>query len=268
MNQEGTDNNIQLPDFGDLFNTEDGFDFGVSNLELDFGEGFNQYKDLFDILNEGNEFEPRFLKAKIQRHKQDFVTAKNAVDLARRMHFEPGAVIHAYTTGDFIFGDFIEAFMEVYDVTAKKLTISTLSMSEDNIAMLGALLLDGRVEELNLIISYYFYANERHDKMPMIYTTLGQDNRFQLAVARTHSKIIQMETTRGNKLVIHGSANLRSSSSIEQFTVEDNPELYDFYDEVHTQILDKYKTINKAVGTRELRQVLKEIGEEQEQEQE
>lgn len=256
---------LNMPDFGEIFGGDDAFDFGVSNLDIEFGEGFTQYKGLFDILNEGNEFEPRFLKAKVQRHKQDFVTAKNARELAERIEFGAGDVIHAYTTGDFVFGDFLEAFMQVYDVTAKKITISTLSMSEDNIAMLGALLLDGKVDELNLIISYYFYANERHDKMPMIYTTLGQDNRFQMAVARIHSKIIQMETHRGNKLVIHGSANLRSSATIEAFTIEDNPELYDFFDEIHGEIIGKYKTINKAVGGKHLREILKEIGDKQEQ---
>lgn len=37
-------------DFADLFNFDDAFDFGASDLEL------------FDILNEGQEFEPALLK--------------------------------------------------------------------------------------------------------------------------------------------------------------------------------------------------------------
>lgn len=43
-------------DFTDLFNFDDAFDFGASDLEL------------FDILNEGQEFELRFIKAMEQRH--------------------------------------------------------------------------------------------------------------------------------------------------------------------------------------------------------
>lgn len=43
-------------DFADLFNFDDAFDFGASDLEL------------FDILNEGQEFEPSFMKAMEQRH--------------------------------------------------------------------------------------------------------------------------------------------------------------------------------------------------------
>ena len=43
-------------DFTDLFNFDDAFDFGASDL------------DLFDILNEGQEFEPSFMKVKVQKH--------------------------------------------------------------------------------------------------------------------------------------------------------------------------------------------------------
>lgn len=252
------------PDFtADLFNFEDAFDFGTPNLDLDFGEGFNQHRDIFEILNEDYDLlEPRFHKAKIQKHRKGFATARNARTLAEQIQFKAGDRIHCFVTGDFIFGDFIEAFMDLYDVTAKSLTISTLSLSEDNIEMLGSLLYSDRVQELNLIISYYFYANERSNMMPLIYTTLGQDNRFQLAVARTHAKVVLMETERGNKLVIHGSANLRSSDSIEQFTIEDDPDLYDFHDEAYKKIIETHKTIDKAVGGKHLREILKELGKE------
>ena len=47
--------------------------------------------------------------------------------------------------------------------------------------------------------------------------------------------------------MIHGSANLRSSSNIEQLVIENSPGLYDFCYDVHAAIIDKHKTINKAV---------------------
>jgi len=52
--------------------------------------------------------------------------------------------------------------------------------------------------------------------------------------------------------VMHGSANLRSSGNIEQFTMEDNEELYNFYDEVFVSILERYRTINKQLRGNEL----------------
>ena len=50
--------------------------------------------------------------------------------------------------------------------------------------------------------------------------------------------------------MIHGSANLRSSGSIEQFTIEENRKLFDFYDEQMKKLIDKYATIRKPVRNR------------------
>ena len=52
------------------------------------------------------------------------------------------------------------------------------------------------------------------------------------------------------------SANLRSSGNIEQFTMEDNEELYNFYDEVFGSILERYRTINKQLRGNELWDVM------------
>lgn len=66
-------------------------------------------------------------------------------------------------------------------------------------------------------------------------------------MAGIHTKTVHFETLGGRKIVMHGSANLRSSGNIEQFTMEENPELYDFYDERFRGIIDKYATIRKPV---------------------
>lgn len=77
------------------------------------------------------------------------------------------------------------------------------------------------------------------------------DNRFQLAVADIHTKTVHFNTSGGRKIVMHGSANLRSSGNIEQFTIEENPELYDFYEEKFSKILEKYATINHSIRAKE-----------------
>ena len=86
--------------------------------------------------------------------------------------------------------------------------------------------------------------------IPYAYRELDKDDRFQLAIADIHTKTVHFETEGGKHIVIHGSANLRSSGNIEQFTIEDNKELYDFYDEKFKLILDKYATIRKEIRTR------------------
>ena len=66
-------------DFTDLFNFDDAFDFGASDLDLDFGEGFIQHKDLFDILNEGKSLNHAFMKAKVLGHdiKWSYIVVRN-----------------------------------------------------------------------------------------------------------------------------------------------------------------------------------------------
>lgn len=125
--------------------------------------------------------------------------------------------------------------------------ISTLSLSQNNVDSLHTLMDKGYIEELNLIISVYFWGNERRSLVPYIYKQLDIGDRFQLAVAGVHTKTVHFETLGGRKIIMHGSANLRSSGNIEQFTMEENPELYDFYDDHFNRIIDKYATIRKPI---------------------
>lgn len=58
---------------------------------------------------------------------------------------------------------------------------------------------------------------------------------------------------------MHGSVNLRSSSNIEQFVIEDNKQLYDFNQDYQNRILEKYKTINKSIRGNTLWQKVVEV---------
>lgn len=102
------------------------------------------------------------------------------------------------------------------------MTITTLSLSQNNIDSLHNLMEGGYIGELNLIVSVYFWAHEIHQLIPYIYRQLDINDRFQLCVGGIHTKTTQFETMGGRKVIIHGSANLRSSGSVEQFTIEEN----------------------------------------------
>ena len=64
------------------------------------------------------------------------------------------------------------------------------------------------------------------------------------------------ETYNGGYVIIHGSANLRSSSNIEQFMIEENEELYKFNFEFQKRIVEEYKTIKKSIRSKKLWQVV------------
>jgi|GEM_PF-791190 hypothetical protein len=158
--------------------------------------------------------------------------------------------IHCLISGDFIFGDFFEAFAVKNNLKINDLTISTSSISQDNVDSLANLFNGDYLDMLNIIVSDYFWRNNRQNA-PYIYENLDIDNKFQLAVANIRTKISLMKIG-DMKFVIKGSANFRSSRSIEEFTIECSDELYDFHKEWHDFILDEYSTIRKEISPTKL----------------
>lgn len=229
---------------------ESGLDFNIGDIGIETPD-FDT--SLFDILEDGEGEETRYIKPKVYATSSDFVKYDNAEKLARDIEITTGARYDVVVNGSFIFGDFLEAFIVRNNAKCKRFTISTLSLNQNNVDSLHNLITHGYVDELNLIVSAYFYNMEIRALIPYIYRQLDIDNRLQLAVANVHTKTAQFETLGGKKIIAHGSANLRSSGSIEQFTIEENAELYDFYDNMFSRILERYQTIRKPVWGKKAR---------------
>lgn len=190
----------------------------------------------------------RYIKPKKTKDIPDrYLKYSLAEDLARDIEIEDGSRYFVLINGTFIAGDFIEALIVENNWHVRELTISTLSLSENNIDSLANLINGGYVDALNLIVSDYFYSHERRNLIPYAYKELDKDNKFQLAAAGTHCKLTMIETHCGKKVTIHGSANLRSSSNIEHICIEEGADLYDFNMEIQRSILEIHKTINKSV---------------------
>ena len=157
-----------------------------------------------------------------------------------------GQRIDALLSGNFIFGDFIEALAVRGNLLVDDITLSTLSMSRENVDSLENLIVGDFLQTLNIIVSDFWFSHNRQN-VEYIYEHLDHDNCFQLAVAGTHTKITLLRVG-DQKIVMQGSANLRSSRSLEVVTVETNSELYDFHRKWHDTILKHYATINKDVA--------------------
>jgi hypothetical protein len=115
-----------------------------------------------------------------------------AEDLACEVKPERGMRAFVVLDGSFIAGDFFEAWVVNHNIHVKKMTISTLSMSENNVDSLANILNAGYVDELDLVVSDYFYSHERSNLVPYIYKELDKQNRFQFAAAATHCKLCLM----------------------------------------------------------------------------
>lgn len=197
----------------------------------------------------GIELETRYIRQPLRNKlRAEQVKYENAGRLARDIGIlHPGERVDALIAGSFIMGDFIMAYLVENKLRADYMLVSTLSLSERNILAFAKLFEHGYIGQLDMMLSTYFFANEYHGLVRYLYRELDKDNRFQLAVSDIHTKITMFHVPDVGKFVIHGSANLRSSQNVEQICIENNPELYDFYTDAFTQVIDVHKTIRKPI---------------------
>lgn len=220
--------------------------------QFDFDE--TDFADFEIEIN--NEFQTRYLKPpKTKEIVEENLKYDDAKKLSKNLKLSECKRYFVIVNGSFYFGDFIEAFITDRNLIVNEMTISTLSMNENNVDSLANLLNNGYLKKLNLIVSDYFFSHERSNLIPYIYKELDKNNMFQLAVAGTHCKTCIFTTSCGRFVVMHGSANLRSSGNIEQFVIEENKEMYIFNYNYQKKIIDKYKTINKSIRGKELWQL-------------
>lgn len=193
------------------------------------------------MLGQSRYINPR----RVRKIPERMLKYEYAEKLAMDIKPKAGMRVYCLLDGKFIFGDFFEAWAVCHNIHIKKMTIATLSLSEANVDSLANLLNGGFVDALTLHVSDYFFSHERSNLVKYIYQQLDKDDKFQLVVSGTHCKICLIHTNAGRKVVIHGSANLRSSGNLEQIVLEENPPLYDFNVDVLEKIEARYKTIRK-----------------------
>ena len=210
----------------------DGFDLGIDGIEAEEEKPKNRY--VLPKLHRSI-----MTQAVHHKHAQSLIEDIGDAILA-------GETVHALLSGNFIFGDIFEALAVQKNVKFDDITISTLSISQENVDSLHNLIEGDYIGSLNLIISSFYWAHNRQNA-PYIYEALDIADKFQLAVASTHTKITLIKIG-DQKIVARGSANLRSSASIEEVSFETNPELYDFHMEWHQDLLKDYATIKKPIS--------------------
>lgn len=207
-----------------------------------------------DGIDNGRYDRPRIYEGNVTRP----VLYEHAADMVADLDLADGMRTFAIVSGNFVFGDVLEALVLERSVRFRTLTIQTLSMSQDNIDSLRRIrnVHGDRLESLRIALSDYFYSHERRVRegrntpalVPYLYQTLDDgDGVLDVAYASVHTKIVTFETLDGLKCVIDGSANLRSSRNLEQFRIECDAGLYDWIEEFTDRIFDAYSTMGRSV---------------------
>lgn len=227
---------------------------GFAVPDFDFGGASDLDFSLSDVARGGEDdglATTRYDRPRIYDNVLGEVAYEHACDFVDDLDLHDGYRAFAFVSGNFVFGDVLEAMVDRRKVAPRKMTIQTLSMSEENIDSLHNVidLMDGRLEQLRIILSVYFWGHEHHpgQLVPYLYEALdvpGID--FDVAFASIHTKIVSVETLAGNHLVMDGSANLRSSRNIEQIRIECDDGLYEYIEGFVDKVFAAYSAVNKS----------------------
>ena len=159
---------------------------------------------------------------KKRRGVRTFIKPENARQILDHLP-EPGDCTHAVVRGDFVLCEIVPAI--IGDTPAELVAIATLGMSKANAIQLADLRSRGLIQHLRVIVSHYFAGVDKTGTFADVCQILG-DNAPK--VCRNHSKVILIQQP-GRHFVIAGSANLRSSDNIEQFSIWNDPEVFAFH---------------------------------------
>lgn len=134
--------------------------------------------------------------------------------------------------GNCQFADFIlEMRKEVGQL--QEAIFTTLSCNEYTFSVLDQLEC-----KKHLLVSSYFLATDTANTLPKLKAE-GRLENYSIGFFRNHTKICLLKTET-DYFVMCGSANLRSSATIEQFTIINDKNIYDFNRDWILTLIEKY----------------------------
>lgn len=218
------------------------------DLNIDLGGIDLSAFDPADFKGEPEEDDPMedaiWTRPVVRRPK--VVCYEHAQDFARALTIDNETETFAYVAGGFVFGDFLEALVEDRRLSVRRLGMQMLSLNDENIDSLRNVVEMCGTERLDLCLSGYWYSTELHKGgvVGYLFDQLDLDGlELHVAIAELHCKVVTIETWAGNRLTMHGSANLRSSNSIEQIHISPDPALWEFCQGVTDRIVGAYDVL-------------------------
>jgi len=169
------------------------------------------------VVVQGQEAKAR-LRAKDRGSRKKFIQARNAEDLAQHLPLPEGGWLQGLVPGDFVFGDILPVLARY--AKPKRILISTLSMSKHNVDTLVRMRED--LESMLVLVSTY-WRNTDKQGVQWYFNDVAKKHDITVKQVRIHAKISVM--LGDSSYVMAGSANLRSSDSIEHFTLINSDEL-------------------------------------------
>lgn len=217
----------------------------LPSVDLELSDlGFDS--DLHDFVSDVDVYEQRVYNRDIVKRPQT-VCYEYAMDFANQVVLDDKTETFAFVSGNFVFGDFVEALVDMRRLSVKRMSLMTLSLNDENIDSIRNIIEWENVERLDLVVSDYWFTHERFKGglVDYLFNELRVPGmELNVAFAAVHCKTWCIETRNGHYLTIQGSANLRSSRNIEQVHISPSRDLFNFVDGFTQECINAYETVN------------------------
>lgn len=109
----------------------------------------------------------------------------------------------------------------------EEIIIVVYSINSEAAKLINDLILGEKIKKAKILMSNL--RNKAHRAKEQITRDLFVNNpNVDLFFCSSHAKIISMRTSAGNYYTIEGSGNLSFNSRVEQYSIDNNKELFDF----------------------------------------
>ena len=167
------------------------------------------------------------LPSALRRHQETTRRVVEIVEAAKIVEHlpGPGESVHALMSGRFDLALVLAAVLEQQGPA--KAHVATLSYNARSFEELCSLLDRKLLTACTLLASTFFRSHNEAlwEESKAEFAARGQ----RIAVAYCHAKVIALDFASGKKLVLEGSANLRSNRNIEQIAIIADHALYSWH---------------------------------------
>lgn len=182
--------------------------------------------------------EKRLKRAAKRRTCNALLKAESAAALIREIPATDES-LHFICNGNFGLWDVIPAILKLTKRRIRRADISTLSLSCSNIQSIDEFLTSGKIKYLHLIYSVYFAKTSTIETNKLKAAIEGKNAR--IAALRTHAKILALELDDRTCLTVETSANLRSCSNLEQYTITNSKPLMNFHRDWISDAIEEFE---------------------------
>jgi hypothetical protein len=193
----------------------------------------------------GPQAPPPFRGRALRRRQVMFREAKELLPYLPKAE---GEATHAIMSGRYDLMVLLAAILEFFVSGCQSLRIATLSFNDRNTLEMAGLLRSCKVGTLTLLCSSFFKAHNQAEYAAARREAAGFPGRWRLAAARNHCKIVLADFGK-RRLVLEGSANLRTNGNLEQLLIVQDAELFAWHAAWIDELVSKHEADDAQAET-------------------